>query len=145
MSEDRMTGYGMMLELGGADGPPYVRIKGLTEIKPPKKEKGVVEVTEHRIPSDPDYGAMEFIGDPLTDFGEITGKINFIANDASQASLEAALGTTRYYKVSYPGDVRVIELKGVLTKFEEPSLPATGKKAIEIDFSIKVTGKPSYS
>lgn len=145
MSENRMTGYGMMLELGGADGPPYVRINGLTEIKPPKKEKGVVEVTEHHIPTDPDYGAMEFIGDPLTDFGEVSGKINFIAADASQAALEATLGTTRSFRITYPGDVRVIELKGVLTKFEEPSLPATGKKAIEIDFSIKVTGKPTYS
>lgn len=146
MSENRMTGYGMKLELGGVDaGPPYTRIAGLTEIKPPKKEKGVVEVTEHRVPSDPDYGSMEFIGDPLTDFGEVAGKINFIAGDASQAALEATLGTTRHYRVSYPGDARVIELKGVLTKFEEPSLPATGKKAIEIDFSIKVTGKPIYT
>lgn len=144
MAENRMTGYGMQLGLGGADGGPYVRIAGLTEIKPPKKEVGTVDVTEHRIPSDADYGSMEFIGDPLKDHGEITGKVNFIKDDASQAALEATLGTTRWYEIRYPGDARVITTKGVLTKFEEPSLGSKDKKAIEIDFSIKVTGAPIY-
>lgn len=145
MAENRMTGYGMQLALGGADGGPYTRIAGLIELKPPKKETGTVDVTEHRIPTDADYGSMEFISDPLKDHGEITGKLNFIKDDATQASLEAALGATRWYKITYPGDSRVIETKGILTKWEEPNLGSKDKNAIQIDFSIKVTGAPLYS
>jgi hypothetical protein len=142
MAEGRMTGYGMVLELGTDVGAPYTRIHGLTEIKPPKQEVGTVDVTEHRTPDEPDHGSMEYIGDPLKDHGEITGKINYIMADATQAQLEGVLGLTRWYRVKYPQDVRVIETKGILTKFEEPNLDAKGKTAIQIDFAIKVTGKP---
>lgn len=143
MAENRSTGYGMVLKLGGADGGPYTRIAGLVEIKPPKKESGTVEVTEHRTPGEPDYGSMEYIGDPLQDHGEVTGKLNYIAGDATQAELEAVLGLTRYYEIHYPNDTRVITTKGILTKWEEPNLGAKDKNAIQIDFSIKVTGKPT--
>lgn len=141
-----MTGYGMKLELGGAEsGDAFTRIAGLVEIKPPKKEAGTVEVTEHRIVGDDDYGSMEFIGDPLRDYGEITGKLNYIKDDATQAALEAVLSLTRYFRVTYPGASRVITAKGILTKWEEPNLVANSKTAIQIDFAIKVTGAPTIA
>ena len=141
MTENRATGYGMQLKYGDGAGPPetFTRVAGLTEVNPPKEETKTVEVTEHRIAADPDFGSMEFISDPLADHGETTFTLNRIQGDASQAAVHALLGTTNNYQVLYPNAAKTVTFKGILTKWEEKT-PKTGAQTI--DGTIKITGKP---
>jgi len=143
MTENRSTGYGMQLHFGDGGNPEvFTRVAGLTEVNPPKEEAKTVDVTEHRIAADPDFGSLEFISDPLKDHGEVTFTVNNVQGDGTQAALHALMGTTANFKAIYPAAVKTVAFKGILTKWE-PKTPKTG--AWTIDGTTKVTGKPIES
>jgi hypothetical protein len=145
MANPAKPAYGMKLFVGGTQAPPadpVVRVNGVTEIKPPMRvNTEVKDTTEHLDAADPDHGSRQFMKVPVTDHGEVSGKLNRQAADAGQIAMLATDAQTApvYWQVFYPDDTG-LQFRGYLTKWDEET-PIDGQQAVS--FTIKVTGKPA--
>jgi len=135
MTTQAKKGFGTTLSVGGTPVGEVLRVTS------PNRTRGSIDTTN--LSSSDDY--REFIPG-IKDGGESTFICNLYPGDTGQAALETAFedGTTDTYVITFPSGIgAAITFSGFLTAapFSE-AVP--DDSAIQITFTVKVTGKPTF-
>lgn len=137
-------GYGTLLKFGDGTSPEqFTTIAEVRSVGNFGSERAIIDVTNFDSPNT----FMEYIL-AMKDGVEMAIQANFLPGNASQ-SLAAGMmsfqdnGTAKNFKLVLPGAFGTFAFAALVRKFEVPSIAPNG--AMEVTFTLKVTGTISYS
>lgn len=109
-------GHGSKIQIGDGGSPTevFAEIAGVSSIDFGSNKIDTVDNTDMGT-----AGNLRTFVSGLEDPGDVTVKINVKPGDTTQASLWAAKGTTKNFKVAYPGGIRQIAFAGLVTSIDE--------------------------
>jgi predicted secreted protein len=143
MTSSAFWAYGSLLQMGdGATPEVFTTIAEIIEVKPPNSSRDAIQVSSHGS-SD---GYHEYLPG-MRDGGEIPVTANWLPTNATQDQTTGVLesfndDSIHNWKWIAPDTLVTCSFAGFLTAFE-PDTPLTEQG--KLSFTIKVTGKPTYS
>ena len=137
MATQAIPGYGTLLKMGDGGGPEtFNTVVEVTELNLPELTLNTEDATSH------DSAGWEEVIGTLLSGGEISGKVNWRATDATHNETTGLLAailnrTKKNWKMVLPGTIKTFSFAGLLTKFKGLA-PVDGK--LEAEFTIKISG-----
>jgi predicted secreted protein len=139
--------YGSELKIGDDDGTSeaFTKIAEIRDITGPSMSKDAIEVTNQ----DSSNGWREYIPG-LKDAGEVSVSANWIPIDETQDGTDGLLSKftdddMHNFQIIVPSDgtaTTTIAISAVVTSFS-PTLPLDAQG--QLDFTLKISGKPTFS
>lgn len=128
-------GHGSKLQLGDGATPTefFTDVSGVSSVDFGSNKIDTVENTDMGTP-----GNLRTFIPGLEDPGDVSAKINVKPGNASQDALWAAKGSTKNFKVIYPGGIRTVAFSGLIISIDE-SLP--DDKLPTWTLKIKISGE----
>jgi hypothetical protein len=136
-SSEGESGFGTTLTIGGAT------IGELLGVTAPNRTRGSIEKTN--LSSDDNY--REFLPSVVKDGGEVSFRTNMYVSDSGQAALETAFedGTTDTYVITFPTGIGAsFTFSGFITALGVPEVSRDDGDTVQIEFTVKVSGKPTW-
>jgi tail tube protein len=142
MTTAAIPGYGTLLKMGDGGGPEtFNTVVEVTELNLPEYTLKTEDATSH------DSGGWTEVIGTLLDGGEISGKINWRATNATHDEttgvLSALVGRIKKnWKMVLPGSIKTFAFAALVTKFKGLA-PVDGK--LEAEFTLKISGAVTVS
>jgi len=138
MTKAAKVSFANTVEMGPSGGA-LVAVAELLTIEPPQLSRDTIDVTTH----DSTGGAMEFIGEPIYDPGEMKLQMHYISGSAFDLASLTAFTTAApqdvKMKVKGTGTTsRMLTFSGVVTEYALDSYEVKGKQSASM--TLKVSG-----